>query len=171
MNEMLDEIMKMIGRNADDSEINAVLSDYFAKLEAESREPEISDEPENLDRSGEEDILDNIPCLTMVECVCRILEYLEEQKEYGNVDITDIQGYIEQLVFEYLVRIGGRMINDDVTFQPLRHKAVEPKYIASGKPIKIDVPGIMLNSRVLIKAKVKADGEEEGNVLSEAPAN
>lgn len=171
MNETLDEIMRMIRRNADDSEINAVLSDYFAKLEAESRESEVNDDPERLDRSEEEDILDNIPCLTMVECVCRILEYLDGQKEYGNVDIQDIQSYIEQLIFEYLVRIGGRPINDDMIFQPLRHKAVEHKYIATGKPIKIDVPGIMLNRRVLIKAKVKAAGEAEENVISEESVN
>ncbi len=107
------------------------------------------------DRVGEESVLDNIPCQTMIECCCQILDYLEHQESYGNADLTEAHSFIEQIIFEYIVRIGGKIINNDTAFQPIRHKPAEKVFISPGAHIAIVSPGILLDSKVLIKAKVK----------------
>lgn len=101
-----------------------------------------------------EDILDNIPCMTMIECACSILEYFEEQERYGNTSIAETYQYVQQLIFEYFVRIGGELINKDSVFQPLRHKLIDKKFINPGASVEIVSPGVILNRKVLIKAKV-----------------
>lgn len=107
------------------------------------------------DRVGEESVLDNIPCQTMVECCCQILDYLEHQESYGNADLIEAHSFIEQIIFEYIVRIGGKIINNDTTFHPIRHKPAEKVFISPGAHIATVSPGILLDSKVLIKAKVK----------------
>lgn len=106
-------------------------------------------------QDGEESVLDNIPCQTMIECCCQILDYLEQQKSYSTTDLTKAHNFIEQIIFEYIVRIGGKIINNDTVFHPIKHKPVEKVFISPGEHIGIVSPGILLDSKVLIKAKVK----------------
>lgn len=139
--------------------VEPVVQEYDKQDDSNDETPvnDLAESVASADKEIKSDgILDNIPCMTMIECACSILEYFEEQERYGNTSTAEIYQYVEQLIFEYFVRIGGELINKDSEFQPLRHKLIDKRFINPKAPVEIVSPGVILNKKVLIKAKVKS---------------
>lgn len=136
-------------------------TDAINKIQCKTDNEEIkidnttNDSVATFEMTGEGSVLDNIPCQTMIECCCQILDYLEQHESYGNANITEAHSFIEQIIFEYIVRIGGELIKEDTEFQPLRHKPAKNMFITPGTQIGTVTPGVILDGKVLIKAKVK----------------
>lgn len=125
-------------------------SENLQNLEAEDK-----DLGNNPISAGDKNILDNVPCQTMIECCIRILEFLEESAKEGNAFPSDTQSYIKYIIFEHLLRIGCDIIMNESSFNPVRHQSENQQFIEPDSRIKVQFPGVELNGKVLIKAKVE----------------
>lgn len=97
--------------------------------------------------------LDDNKCMTMVDCCLNILTLMEEAGEA--ISAADLKELVEKNIFEGLVTIGATPITGEDRFNAARHAPASPGFIKPGAEIEIVSPGLELEGKTLIKAKVE----------------
>lgn len=102
-------------------------------------------------------LLDNPEYMTLAQQCCDILSELNRiQNQIKNEEVLDFITLQKSRIREALLISGATLINDDATFNLLRHQCINRgRHIENGTPItKTIEPGVEIDGRVMVKAKI-----------------
>lgn len=104
----------------------------------------------------ENSLLDNSDYIKLVSENCQLLEKLDELSEKMNDDDSlKIIRYVKKQLRTCLVNAGASTIEEETTFNLLRHEPIGDIIAKNGEIIANTIePGIAVENRVFIKAKV-----------------
>lgn len=115
--------------------------------------------PEITEKTKHTSILDDVNCVTLIDCCNQILSICEDS-EFINTNIEHLPKIIKDKIFEHFIIIGARPIHDEDRFNPVRHLAQKGVFVSPGSNISIEEPGIEIDGKVIIKAVVKVKNKE-----------
>lgn len=113
-------------------------------------------EVEPKERSASESLLDNKPLVKLFgECADLLNEMDKLAKDFKSDREQFLLEMVKDKIISALVLSGGKVIDNDSAFDILRHTALDVDDAKNGAEIRETVsPGVMLEDRVFIRAKV-----------------
>ena len=104
-----------------------------------------------------ESLLDNIPYMQLAEQCCQMHQELERQRnQVTDPTYLDFIALQQSRIREALLLSGANYIDGEKEFNLIRHTPSSTGIITNGIPIEETIePGIEIDGRVMIKAKVK----------------
>ena len=102
-------------------------------------------------------LLKNEAYLKLAEQCCEMHEQLDRMSnQFSDADMLNLINMQKSRIREALILSGATAIDEESTFNLLRHKPQSPGIVRDGVPILETVePGVAIESRVIIKSKVK----------------
>ena len=119
--------------------------------------------PKKLDSSSNEHMSDNIPLLdnrqlvkVFSECADLLSEIDRISPRFKSSDSQLLMETINERIRSALYLSGGTAIEGETSFDPIRHTCPEKPLAKEGTPIIETIEaGVLLESRVFVKAKVR----------------
>lgn len=117
-------------------------------------------QPESVETGGEnscDSLLKNDAYIKLAEQCCEMHEELDRMSnQFSDIDMLNLIDMQKSRIREALILSGATAIDEESTFNLLRHKPQSPGIVRDGAPILETVePGVAIENRVMIKSKVK----------------
>ena len=127
---------------------NVAVATVQERLPVEKVEPE--------ERSASASLLDNKPLVKLFgECADLLNEMDKLAKDFKSDREQFLLEMVKDKIISALVLSGGKVIDNDSAFDILRHTALDESDAKNGAEIRETVsPGVMLEDRIFIRAKV-----------------
>lgn len=108
-------------------------------------------------------LLKNEAYLKLAEQCCEMHEELDRMSnQFSDTDMLNLINMQKSRIREALILSGATAIDEESTFNLLRHKPQSPGIVRDGAPILETVePGVAIENRVMIKAKVLPKIEQD----------
>lgn len=141
-----------------------VLKDFVNEIDNESSIVQTKPEDsiiENIKPDVEEpkpapettSLLDNSPYMSLADSCCDLVKELDKLKSEDNQELVDL---VSSRIKEGLISSGAEPIAEEPTYDVIRHTAVGKTIVRKGTPITSTIePGVAIDDRVMIKAKVE----------------
>lgn len=109
-------------------------------------------------------LLDNKPLVRIVEDIINLQEDIEKKRKKLPDDVQDFLDYINDKIDELLLHNELKPIENETSFNRLRHQSVPPRNVENGTRIIETVScGFYLEQRVFKRAKVVVAQKEKDN--------
>jgi hypothetical protein len=102
-------------------------------------------------------LLKNDAYIKLAELCCEMHDELDRMsRQFSDSTMLNFIDMQKSRIREALILSGATAIDEESVFSLLRHKSVSPGIVRDGTPIQETIePGIAIESRVMIKSKVK----------------
>lgn len=152
-----DEMPDFLTEEVSEGSAEDFVQEYLADENSDDKEL-VANEPENSSDS----LLDNRPLVKVfAECADLLSEIDRISPRFKSPDSQLLLEMINERLRNALYLSGGKPINGDDTFDPIRHVCTDNPMAKDGTPIIETIEaGVLLESRVFVKAKVRVSNIE-----------
>ncbi len=128
--------------------------------EAEQEQSEAEQEQEEQEQEQSNSLSDNKPFVKLFEECSSVIKDIDRlsARQFESQETLNMMQHIESKLLSSLYVAGGQPIDNDTEFDVLRHSCIDKKDVSQSTPITETVrPGVILEDRVFVQAKVRVD--------------
>lgn len=153
-------------RNHEDEEIVNVTDlveedeaiEQHSECQTEQPAANVSAKEDNPSVQTETSLLDNASYMSLADSLTSLMEEIEDVGDLSSSELVEI---VKCRLQEGFLISGAELIAEDKVFDAIRHTPVPPAMVKQGAPIEKTIePGIIINDKVIRKAKVEMKKQE-----------